>query len=77
MYNIKLFLFDLALINIYVNNLFVFFVCPQVQRFFESIKEQASELRATQVALDNVQKNVRWIQRNLETLRKWLSDRVK
>ncbi|XP_008335053.1 endoplasmic reticulum aminopeptidase 2 [Cynoglossus semilaevis] len=48
-----------------------------VQRFFESIKEQASELRATQVALDNVQKNVRWIQRNLETLRKWLSDRVK
>uniref|UniRef100_A0A671VTL7 Aminopeptidase n=1 Tax=Sparus aurata TaxID=8175 RepID=A0A671VTL7_SPAAU len=35
--------------------------------------EQALQLRATQVALDNVQKNVRWFQRNLETLREWLN----
>lgn len=46
---------------------------PQVQSFFESIKEQASQLRASQVALDNVQKNVRWFQRNLETMRNWLN----
>lgn len=49
----------------------------EVQLFFESIKEQASQLRATQVALDNVQKNVRWIQRNLETLRNWLNEQMK
>ncbi|XP_033978205.1 endoplasmic reticulum aminopeptidase 2 [Trematomus bernacchii] len=48
----------------------------EVQLFFESIKEQASQLRATQVALDNVQKNVRWFQRNLETLRNWLNQQM-
>lgn len=46
-----------------------------VKLFFESIKEQASQLRATQVALDNVQKNVRWVQRNLEPLRNWLNEK--
>ncbi|KAF7660154.1 hypothetical protein LDENG_00286810 [Lucifuga dentata] len=46
----------------------------EVQLFFESIKEQASQLRATQVALENVEKNVRWVQRNLGTLRDWLSE---
>lgn len=49
----------------------------QVQMFFDSIKEQASQLRAAQVALDNVQKNVRWFQRNLETLRNWLNKHMK
>uniref|UniRef100_A0A4W6GA61 Aminopeptidase n=1 Tax=Lates calcarifer TaxID=8187 RepID=A0A4W6GA61_LATCA len=49
----------------------------EVQSFFESIKEQASQLRATQVALDNLQKNVRWVQRNLETLRNWLNEQMK
>ncbi|KAK2837344.1 hypothetical protein Q5P01_014556 [Channa striata] len=47
-----------------------------VQLFFESIKEQTSQLRATQVALDNVQKNIRWVQRNLETLRNWLNKQL-
>uniref|UniRef100_A0A665WXA7 Aminopeptidase n=1 Tax=Echeneis naucrates TaxID=173247 RepID=A0A665WXA7_ECHNA len=46
----------------------------EVQLFFESIKEQSSQLRATQVALDNVRKNVRWFQRNLEPLRDWLAN---
>uniref|UniRef100_UPI0037E80419 endoplasmic reticulum aminopeptidase 2 n=1 Tax=Semicossyphus pulcher TaxID=241346 RepID=UPI0037E80419 len=49
----------------------------EVQLFFESIKEQLSQLRATQVALDNVQKNVRWVQRNLETLRLWVNEQMK
>uniref|UniRef100_A0AAX7T258 Aminopeptidase n=1 Tax=Astatotilapia calliptera TaxID=8154 RepID=A0AAX7T258_ASTCA len=31
---------------------------------------------ATQIALDNVLKNVRWVQRNLETLRKWLNEQM-
>ncbi|MEQ2239505.1 hypothetical protein ILYODFUR_005125, partial [Ilyodon furcidens] len=49
----------------------------EVQQFFESIKEQASQLRATQIALDNLQKNIRWVQRNLETLRNWLNVQMK
>ncbi|XP_019956414.2 endoplasmic reticulum aminopeptidase 2 [Paralichthys olivaceus] len=49
----------------------------EVQSFFESIKEQSSQLRATQVALENMQKNVRWIQRNLATLRNWLHEQMK
>uniref|UniRef100_UPI003AAACCD0 endoplasmic reticulum aminopeptidase 2 isoform X1 n=1 Tax=Centroberyx gerrardi TaxID=166262 RepID=UPI003AAACCD0 len=48
----------------------------EVQLFFQSIKEQASQLRATQVALDNVQKNVLWVQRNLGTLRDWLNEQM-
>lgn len=49
----------------------------EVELFFESIKEQASQLRATQIALDNMKKNVRWVQRNLEVLRSFLRDQRK
>ncbi|KAM9858781.1 endoplasmic reticulum aminopeptidase 2 [Aulostomus maculatus] len=49
----------------------------EVQMFFESIKDQASQLRATQVALDNVRKNVLWVQRNLKTLKNWLIEKMK
>uniref|UniRef100_A0A667XWA7 Aminopeptidase n=1 Tax=Myripristis murdjan TaxID=586833 RepID=A0A667XWA7_9TELE len=34
-------------------------------------------IQATQVALDNVQKNVLWVQRNLGTLRNWLDEQMK
>ncbi|XP_067083811.1 LOW QUALITY PROTEIN: endoplasmic reticulum aminopeptidase 2-like [Osmerus mordax] len=44
----------------------------QMESFYRSISEQASQLRATQVALDNVQKNVLWMRRNLDPLRTWL-----
>lgn len=56
-----------------------FYVCfvPQVKLFFDSIREQTSQLRTTQLALDNVQKNIRWVQRNLETLRNWLQEQMK
>lgn len=47
---------------------------PQVQLFFESIKDQANQLSATQLALDNLEKNIRWCERNLETLRAWLDE---
>uniref|UniRef100_A0A3Q3JAP8 Aminopeptidase n=1 Tax=Monopterus albus TaxID=43700 RepID=A0A3Q3JAP8_MONAL len=49
----------------------------EVQLFFESIKEQTSQLRTVQIALDNVRKNVRWVQRNLGTLRNWLNEQMK
>lgn len=48
-----------------------------VQLFFESIKDEASQLRVTRLALDNMKKNIYWIQRNLETLRKWLNEEIK
>ncbi|CAB1322060.1 unnamed protein product [Coregonus sp. 'balchen'] len=48
----------------------------EVRVFFESIHEQASQLRVTQVAIDNIQKNILWIERNLGTLRSWLNQRI-
>uniref|UniRef100_A0AAZ3R4K0 Aminopeptidase n=1 Tax=Oncorhynchus tshawytscha TaxID=74940 RepID=A0AAZ3R4K0_ONCTS len=52
-------------------------VCvPQVRVFFESIHEQASQLRVTEVAMDNIQKNILWLQRNLGTLRSWLDQQI-
>lgn len=48
----------------------------EVKLFFESIREQSSQLRATQIALDNVQKNVRWVERNIEPLSNWLSEQL-
>ncbi|TNM89443.1 hypothetical protein fugu_003677 [Takifugu bimaculatus] len=49
-------------------------VILMVQLFFESIKDQANQLSATQLALDNLEKNIRWCERNLETLRAWLDE---
>lgn len=57
------------MISIYVFN-------PQVQNFFKSIKEQALQLTATQLALDNMQKNIRWYETNIETLRTWLDEQT-
>ncbi|KAL4630054.1 endoplasmic reticulum aminopeptidase 2 [Arapaima gigas] len=48
----------------------------EVKAFFDSIKEQSSKLRVTQVALENVQKNILWLERNLETLRFWLQKHI-
>lgn len=55
-------------------NIYVFY--PQVQMFFKSIKEQALQLRATQLALDNMQKNIRWYETNIDTLRTWLDGQM-
>uniref|UniRef100_A0A4W3JV94 Aminopeptidase n=1 Tax=Callorhinchus milii TaxID=7868 RepID=A0A4W3JV94_CALMI len=46
----------------------------EVKMFFESIKEQSSQLRCTQLALETIQKNIRWLERNLDVLRSWLLD---
>ncbi|KAJ8285501.1 hypothetical protein GJAV_G00027530 [Gymnothorax javanicus] len=44
----------------------------EITDFFESIREQSSQLRVTQVAVENVQKNIMWLERNLEPLQMWL-----
>lgn len=60
--------------SFFIVNIYAFY--PQVQMFFKSIKEQALQLRATQLALDNMQKNIRWYETNIETLRTWLDEKM-
>ncbi|XP_067294258.1 endoplasmic reticulum aminopeptidase 2 [Pseudorasbora parva] len=48
----------------------------EVEAFFKSISEQVSQLRVTQVATENVEKNIVWLRRNLETMRTWLQQRL-
>uniref|UniRef100_A0A8C1DN11 Aminopeptidase n=1 Tax=Cyprinus carpio carpio TaxID=630221 RepID=A0A8C1DN11_CYPCA len=48
----------------------------EVEDFFKSITEQVSELRVIQVATENVEKNIMWLSRNLETMRTWLQQRL-
>ncbi|KFV74064.1 Endoplasmic reticulum aminopeptidase 2, partial [Struthio camelus australis] len=44
----------------------------EVKLFFQSVKEEVSQLRAPQIALENIEKNIRWLERNVAVLRKWL-----
>lgn len=48
----------------------------KVKDFFRSVAEQVSQLRVTQVATENVEKNILWLTRNLETMRSWLKKRL-
>ncbi|XP_026067931.1 endoplasmic reticulum aminopeptidase 2-like [Carassius auratus] len=48
----------------------------EVEVFFKSITEQVSQLRVIQVATENVEKNIMWLTRNLETMRTWLQQRL-
>ncbi|XP_069748207.1 endoplasmic reticulum aminopeptidase 2-like isoform X2 [Narcine bancroftii] len=43
----------------------------EVEMFFDSIKEQSSQLRCTQIAKENIHKNIKWLERNLDILREW------
>lgn len=45
--------------------------------FFESAKEEVSQLRASQTALENIEKNIKWLERNLVILRKWILENLK
>lgn len=58
-------------------NVHVFFlIVLQVKVFFDSFEGQGQELRIIQVVLEVIQKNIRWLERNLHVLRKWLVDNV-
>uniref|UniRef100_A0A8C1L700 Aminopeptidase n=1 Tax=Cyprinus carpio TaxID=7962 RepID=A0A8C1L700_CYPCA len=48
----------------------------EVEVFFKSITEQVSQLRVIQVATENLEKNIMWLKRNLETMRTWLQQRL-
>ncbi|TSM85984.1 Endoplasmic reticulum aminopeptidase 2 [Bagarius yarrelli] len=47
-----------------------------IKDFFTSIHDQSSQLRVTQLAVENVEKNIQWLERNLQTLRIWLQKRL-
>nr|XP_005899356.1 PREDICTED: endoplasmic reticulum aminopeptidase 2 isoform X2 [Bos mutus] len=44
----------------------------EVELFFESLKTQGSHLDIFQIILETISKNIKWLEKNLPTLRKWL-----
>ncbi|KAM9167752.1 leucyl-cystinyl aminopeptidase isoform 1-T1 [Mergus octosetaceus] len=44
----------------------------EVKTFFESKSEESSKLRCVKEALDTIQLNIQWMERNLAKLQKWL-----
>ncbi|XP_024062468.1 endoplasmic reticulum aminopeptidase 2 [Terrapene carolina triunguis] len=44
----------------------------EVKHFFRSLKDQGSQLKITEVVLETITKNIRWLKRNLNSLRNWL-----
>nr|XP_031529084.1 endoplasmic reticulum aminopeptidase 2 isoform X2 [Vicugna pacos] len=44
----------------------------EVKLFFESLKDQGVHLEIFQIVLETISKNIRWLEKNLSTLRNWL-----
>ncbi|XP_045368472.2 endoplasmic reticulum aminopeptidase 2 isoform X2 [Camelus bactrianus] len=44
----------------------------EVKLFFESLKDQGVDLEIFQIVLETISKNIRWLEKNLSTLRNWL-----
>ncbi|XP_012515833.1 PREDICTED: endoplasmic reticulum aminopeptidase 2-like [Propithecus coquereli] len=44
----------------------------EVKLFFESLKAQGSHLDIFQIVLETITKNIKWLEKNLPTLRTWL-----
>uniref|UniRef100_A0A8C6B248 Aminopeptidase n=1 Tax=Monodon monoceros TaxID=40151 RepID=A0A8C6B248_MONMO len=44
----------------------------EVKLFFESLKAQGSHLEIFQIVLETISKNIKWLEKNLPTLRNWL-----
>lgn len=52
-----------------IGNSFVIF---QVKLFFESLQTQGSYLEIFQIVLETISKNIKWLEKNLPSLRNWL-----
>ncbi|XP_053330631.1 endoplasmic reticulum aminopeptidase 1 [Spea bombifrons] len=46
----------------------------EVMGFFDSLNEKGSKLRCVQQAKENIEENIRWMDKNLELLKIWLED---
>lgn len=44
----------------------------EVKQFFEFLKAQGSHLDVFQIVLETISKNIKWLEKNLPTLRSWL-----
>uniref|UniRef100_A0A7M4EC01 Aminopeptidase n=1 Tax=Crocodylus porosus TaxID=8502 RepID=A0A7M4EC01_CROPO len=44
----------------------------EVKIFFKSLNNQGSQLKITRVVLETITKNIRWLEKNLSSLRNWL-----
>ncbi|KYO48740.1 hypothetical protein Y1Q_0004118 [Alligator mississippiensis] len=44
----------------------------EVEIFFKSLNNQGSQLKITRVVLETITKNIRWLEKNLSSLRNWL-----
>ncbi|KAG7481392.1 hypothetical protein MATL_G00066270 [Megalops atlanticus] len=48
----------------------------EVKAFFDSLKSQGHQLKVTENVLEIIKKNIRWLERNLVVLNKWLSENL-
>ncbi|XP_061115379.1 endoplasmic reticulum aminopeptidase 2-like [Conger conger] len=46
----------------------------EVKAFFDLLKAHGHKLKVTEVVIEGIQKNIRWLERNLHMLNKWLSE---
>ncbi|KAJ8380418.1 hypothetical protein SKAU_G00011960 [Synaphobranchus kaupii] len=48
----------------------------EVKALFDSLKSHGHQLKVTDVVIEMIQKNIRWLERNLHVLNKWLSENI-
>ncbi|CAH2297085.1 endoplasmic reticulum aminopeptidase 1 [Pelobates cultripes] len=46
----------------------------EVAGFFEHLNEKGSQLRCVQQARENIEENIRWMDKNFELIKRWLED---
>ncbi|XP_038661149.1 endoplasmic reticulum aminopeptidase 1-like [Scyliorhinus canicula] len=46
----------------------------EVQRFFESLKDNGSQLRCVQQAVETIEENIRWMDKNFDKISTWLEN---
>uniref|UniRef100_A0A8C5M616 Aminopeptidase n=1 Tax=Leptobrachium leishanense TaxID=445787 RepID=A0A8C5M616_9ANUR len=46
----------------------------EVMGFFEQLKENGSQLRCVQQARENIEENIRWMDKNFELIKQWLEN---
>lgn len=48
--------------------------CQQVKEFFSSLDEKSARLRCVQQAMEAIEDNIQWMDRNLEKVKIWLQN---
>lgn len=48
--------------------------CQQVKEFFSSLEEKSAALRCVQQAIETIEDNVQWMDRNFEEVKAWLQN---